>query len=452
MERIVYNKTLDTHKSGVQFTLQGFETADKMSRRIVISLMANGDTIDLPLEQLEAVMYVTTPNVAETSINACEIKGNTIIYDALPITEEGITKMQLKLIETRPDGVAGVLATPKFAVEVIKSDVDDESIKGTASYTAVEEAIARAKGVYESRLLRIALNSDCMFYAYYADGTVYESDVLKELFLKGDVLLSESFAKGGTGVRDGEDTDNSMYYSQVAKSMSLETKEAGEDALAILDEVKKHGVYTVFSANFETGELVYESPKYDFEIDKETGELIINGKTYSIEDNMVYVIEEWLKGFGVIFPNFKEDIDLMGNKVETLRETVEQHSKDIETIDGDVLWTTSIPSGDTETPFGATTIEIDLSAYKSFRVIYENFYITTTYGYGEQFISAKGVRYNLIGHMAGDGGSTSTAFHFRGITFSDTTIAIEDTDVPYNSVSDARNKYVRPYKIIGYKH
>lgn len=325
MERIVYNKTLDTHKSGIQFTLQGFETADKLSRQIVISLMANGDAIDLPLEQMEAVMYVNTPSGAEPSINACIIKGNTIIYDVLPITEEGITTMQLKLIGSSGDGTPTVLATPRFAVEVMKSDTDDESIKNSPTYTAVEKAISMAKAAYDSRLLRISLDSDCVFTAYYEGGTVYESDVLKELFLKGDVLLSQSYAKGGSGVRDGEDTDNSMYYSQVAKSMALETKASGEDALAILDEVKKHGVYTVFSANFETGELVYESPKYDFEIDKDSGELDIIGKAYDIEGNMVLVIEEWLKGFGVVFPAFKECVDKHEEDIENIKKTAETH-------------------------------------------------------------------------------------------------------------------------------
>ena len=449
MERIVYNKTLDTHKAGVQFTLQGFETADKLSRRIVISLMANGDAIDLPLGQIEAVMYVTTPSGATPVIQSCIIKGNTIIYDVLPIAEEGITTMQLKLIEASGDGTPTVLATPRFAVEVIKSDTNDEGVNGV-SYTAVEEAIARAKAVYDTRLLRIALDSDCVFTAYYGDGTVYESDVLKELFLKGDVLLSQSYAKGGSGVRDGEDTDNSMYYSQVAKSMALETKASGEDALAILDEVKKHGVYTLFSANFETGELIYESPKYEFKVNKETGELNIFGKAYTIEEDMVYVIEQWLKGFGVAFPDFKETVDMHGDRIQTLQETVDQHSEDIKTIDGEVVWESNITIGD-GTPFGAITIEKDLTAYKSFRVAYENYSVSTTYGFGEQFISVKGIRYNLIGHRAGDLDGT-TVFCFRGITITDTGIEILDTNVPYASASDRDNKSVRPYKIIGYKH
>ncbi|MBO7240231.1 MAG: hypothetical protein J6V23_07095 [Bacteroidaceae bacterium] len=448
MERIVYNKTLDTHKSGVQFTLQGFETADKMSRRIIISLMANGDTIDLPVEQMEAVMYVTTPNIAETSINACTIKGNTIIYDALPITEEGITTMQLKLIETRPDGVASVIATPRFSVEVTKSDVDDEGIKGTASYTAVEEALSKASAAYASRLDRIALHSDCMFYAYYADGTIYESDVLKELFLKGDVLLSQSYAKGGSGVRDGEDTDNSMYYCNVAKSMSLATEKSGENALAILDEVKKHGVYTIFTANFETGELFYESPKYKFEIDKETGELEIIGRAYTLEDTMRLVAQEWLEGFGVVFPEFKETVDKNKTDIESLTKTVADHSEKIEALDGIVLWTNpDFKSGElsSEATFEAQTIELDLSKYKTFRIVYKISIYSALAGFKEMMISLKDINYTMVADM----GDLS---YYRDVTISDTGINFDGGGHTggLSGGTAAQVNYCIPCQLIGY--
>jgi hypothetical protein len=325
MERIVYNKTLDTHKSGVQFTLQGFETADKMARRIVISLMANGDTIDLPLGQMEAVMYVTSPNGTEPSINSCTIKGNTIIYDVLPITEEGIATMQLKLIEASPDGTPTVLATPRFAVEVIKSDTDDEGIKDSVTYSAVEEAIARAKAVYEKRLLRIALHSDCMFYAYYADGTIYESDVLKELFLKGDALLSQSYAKGGTGVRDGEETDNAMYYCNTAISASIESQAIKEDTQELLKEARLHGVYTSFSIDFETGEVEYVSPHYSFKINTENGDLEAEGEAYTFEDNILKIVDDWIKANSADIKKWK-DIE---TDITEINETIEAHSEDI---------------------------------------------------------------------------------------------------------------------------
>ena len=113
MERITYRKTLDVHKNGSQFLLQGFETADKLSRVIEISLMASGDAIDFPLEQIAALMYVTTPGAEDPSIIECAIKDNKVVYEVLPIVVEGITTMQLKLIETSPDGAKSVLASPK---------------------------------------------------------------------------------------------------------------------------------------------------------------------------------------------------------------------------------------------------------------------------------------------------------------------------------------------------
>ena len=308
MERIVYRKTLDVHKNGVQFMLQGFETADKMSRRIELSLMASGDAIDFPLEQITAVMYVTTPNAAEPSLHTCVIKDNTIIYDVLPITEEGITVMQVKLIgKNFLNGTNSVLSTPKFAVEVTKSDTDDESATQTSTFNALENALDRAREVYDKRFLRIELDTDCMFRAIYADGTVYESDVLKELFLKGDALLSQSYAKGGTGVRLGEDTDNSMYYSNVSRSASEDAKMVKEESAEILTEVQKHGVYTAFYIDFEKGTVEYISPSYKFVVDTETGELKPIGEAYKYEDTINHYVNEWFEIYGKEIPK-KNDI------------------------------------------------------------------------------------------------------------------------------------------------
>lgn len=294
MERIIYRKTLDLHKSGVQFTLQGFQTADNMSRTLELSLMASGDTIELPLEQLMAVMYVTTPNATEPSIIDCKIKDNTVVCDVLPIVEEGITEIQIKLIETGVEGASGVLATPKFAIEVSKSNMDEEGATQNLTFSALETALAQAKGVYDSRVTRIVLSPDCIFSVHYADGTTYTSDALKDVVVNGESLIAKSYARGGTGVRDGEDTDNSMYYSNVSKSSSIEANSAMEDSLELLEEVRKHGVYTAFSFNFEKGELEYVSPMYKFEIDKETGELVAIGEAYTPEETINLVITEWL--------------------------------------------------------------------------------------------------------------------------------------------------------------
>ena len=282
------------HKNGSQFLLQGFETADKLSRIVEISLMASGDAIDLPLEKLIVYAYVTNSKATEPSIHECTIKGNVIEIEMPPITEEGIATVQLKLIESSTDGARAVLASPKFAVEVTESKIDDGPIVETDEFNRFEDAVSKAKEVYDERFLRMELDSECIFRAYYADGTTYETDVLQKLFRNGNVLLSESWAKGGTGVRAGEDTDNSKYYSNVAKSEALNAKAIMEGSEEILEEVKLHGVYTAFSLNFETGEVEYVSPSFSFKVNTDTGELDAEGQSYTFSEEIYRVIDEWL--------------------------------------------------------------------------------------------------------------------------------------------------------------
>ena len=318
MEQIVYRKTLDVHKNGIQFTLQGFDTADNLSRRVEISLMASGDTIDFPLERITAMMYVTTPKATEPSINACTIKDNTVVYDFLPIVEEGITELQIKLIETSPEGAQRVLAAPRFAVEVTKGNAEDEDATQTTTFTALEDAVAKASAVYSERFIRMELTNDCIFKAYYADGTTYETDILKKLFYNGNVQLSESYAHGGTGVRVGEDTDNSMYYSNVSKSEALNAKEVMENSEEVLEEVRLHGIYTAFSIDFETGEVEYVSPSFKFNVNLDTGELDAIGQSYSFDTEVGRVISDWLSKNGVVLTDLERISGEHDVSIETL--------------------------------------------------------------------------------------------------------------------------------------
>lgn len=277
MERITYRITLDAYKNGIQRTLQGFETADNISRRIAINLTSAGDTFELPSNNLVAMMYVTIPGVDAQSINHCTIENNTIIYDVLPIVTEGIVEMQLKLIEADPSGARKVLAYPKIAVEVTKSGMNDENVQQTTTFTALEDAVAKAEATYSSRLIRIEIDEGCIFRAYYADGTIYENDYLHEALYNGNALLSESWAKGGTGVRPDEDTNNSMYFSNVSRSASADANIVAEESRELLEEAMLHSSFTVFDIDFANGNLDYLTYNYDFDIDEETGELVVIG-------------------------------------------------------------------------------------------------------------------------------------------------------------------------------
>jgi hypothetical protein len=273
MERITYRITLDAFRTGVQKTLQGFETADNLSRRIIVSLSEGTGMYEIPSDNVVAMIYVRTPNSTEPSINDCTIEDNTIIYDMLPITEEGITEMQIKLIETSAQGAKKVLATPRFALEVTEGIADDDDAEQSTTFTALETAVALAKGAYDERLVRVEVDKDCTFRAFYADGSVYENENLKDALYNGNAVLSESFAKGGTGTREGEDADNAMYYKDLSLSVLETCRDVNEDCRGILTEVAEKSVYTTFGVNFETGHLTYLSQNYAFNVNEETGNL-----------------------------------------------------------------------------------------------------------------------------------------------------------------------------------
>ena len=274
MERITYRITLDAHKTGIQRRLQGFMVGDNMSRRIAVGIVASGDTFELPLDHVSAMMYVIKPSDETPSINDCVIEDNTIIYDILPtdLAEEGMVEMQLKLIESRPDGARSVLLSPRFALEVSESGASDEDVVKTATFTALENAVAKAKSTYDARLLRVEIDEDCTFRASYADGTVYENTFFKEALYNGNAILSESFARGGTGTRDGEDMDNAMYYRDMAEAVLMQSHAVNENCVALRDEMVTHSIYTTFTLDFETGNLTYQSQNYAFSIN-ENGEL-----------------------------------------------------------------------------------------------------------------------------------------------------------------------------------
>lgn len=295
MERITYRITLDTHKNGIQRTLQGFETADNMARRIAVNLVAGSDTYEIPLDHVVAMVYVTTPNATEPSINECIIEDNTIIYDVLPIVEEGITEMQIKLIETRANGAKSVLLAPRFAVEVTESGSDDSGAEQTTTFTSLENAISKAKEVYDSRLIRVEITEDCTFRAYYADGTFYENFALHEALYNGNALLSESYAHGGTGIREGEDTDNSKYYSNISLSATKQVENISKEAVQILEQARLQTSFTMFDVDFESGELEYMSANYNFDVNEETGNLDVEGNgEYNPEKLIGDIVDEFV--------------------------------------------------------------------------------------------------------------------------------------------------------------
>lgn len=85
------------------------------------------------------------------------------------------------------------------------------------------------------------------------------------------VLEAESWAHGRTGIREGENTDNSEFYCRQSELYKNESKIILENSKELLEEATRK----IINVNFEItddGELMYEPDIYDFEINDD-GEL-----------------------------------------------------------------------------------------------------------------------------------------------------------------------------------
>ena len=452
MERITYRKTLDVHKNGTQFVLRGFETSEKLSRIVEISLMASGDAIDFPLENIMALMYISSPGSELPTIKECEIKDNKIICEVSPLVTEGISTVQISLMETRPSGASSVLYTPKFNIEVTKSIVNDTALEQNSDFGILKNAISAAKTVYDQRFLRMELTDDCIFKAYYADGSWYETDILKKLFHNGNVLLSESFAHGNTGTRIGEDTDNAMYYSNLAKSEALNAKEILKESEGVLDEVRLQGVYTAFDLDFDTGEIEYVSPSFSFFVNNDTGKLEAVGQSYSFSEEIYRLITMWLAQNGVVLTDLEKistthtellanlgiSVDGLWEYVEAMNSRIAEISESLtETIvklDGDVVWEDEAQIFPVDE---STTITVDLSAYKRFVLTWKHYD-----SHVDTYINTKGVKYMLDAPW-------NVASVARDITITDEGFTVSKLSASHASPQE---KECKPIKLIGYKY
>lgn len=85
--------------------------------------------------------------------------------------------------------------------------------------------------------------------------------------------LSKSYAVGGTGTRDGEDSDNSKFYSEQAGSITSNALDKLKEVGDAIEEFEKKLTNTTFTVNTETGNLEYEDPNHTFTVNEQTGNL-----------------------------------------------------------------------------------------------------------------------------------------------------------------------------------
>lgn len=215
MELLTYRFSLDTHKNGVQRTLQGFNTGDNISRRLIISLVENEESYALPLDNIVAAMYVKRPSQTDPSINECVIDGNQIVYDvpASDLTEEGEVNYQLKVIYGTVENPLNVLVSPRFSVEVWESLTQDSSAESSEEYTALEAALIKAKMCYDARIVSFDIANDGTLTVVY--GMVDDYRATKE-YVADDKVFYNNTAWKCLQTCTGVSPEEGDYWTEIS--------------------------------------------------------------------------------------------------------------------------------------------------------------------------------------------------------------------------------------------
>lgn len=79
--------------------------------------------------------------------------------------------------------------------------------------------------------------------------------------------LSKSYAVGGTGIRDGEDADNSKYYSEISQNYRDESEQFSKSAEDAVSQINKKLKLAEFDMD-DDGNLIYtDDSAYEFSVD-----------------------------------------------------------------------------------------------------------------------------------------------------------------------------------------
>lgn len=243
MEQLTYRFSLDTHKNGVQRTLQGFETGDGISRKLVINLVEEDRPFMLPLDNVVAAMYVKRPSQTSPSINTCSIEGDQIVYELTDsdLEEAGIVTCQLKLIFGTIEHPLNVIVSPRFDIEVWESMASDSVAEDTQEYTALEAALAKAQMCYEGRIISFSIDDSTgvltVVYGYDEETqthVTYTSDYFKD-------NLTPTIEVGTVTEGDTMSVTNSGTALHAVFDFTLKKGDKGDDGFSAVANVVKVG-------------------------------------------------------------------------------------------------------------------------------------------------------------------------------------------------------------------
>ena len=192
----------------------------------------------------------------------------------------------------------GVISTMTFIVDVYESAIDNREIESSHEYNKLNELIAKAEDYYSG------IGEVCNEY----------------------VLMAQSYAIGGTGKRDNEDTSNARYfYEQFKRVNDSITSGFMPSGTITFDELME--VYEEIKGLSEEEQLKKVGIMYNIKNDFTTNDTFREGEgnTYEAGTLVYYTVNgEWdcLVGMTISIATLSEVEEFLGTEF-TVEESIE---------------------------------------------------------------------------------------------------------------------------------
>ena len=121
-----------------------------------------------------------------------------------------------------------------------------------------------------------SISDDHLRVDYLADIRVaMENAARSEADAEASAILSNSWARGGTQTRTGEDENNSMYFAQQSESSKIAAEQAKQDAQDLVNAAVARLTNLTVQVNLTDGCLYYDAPLgVILQVDQTTGNLL----------------------------------------------------------------------------------------------------------------------------------------------------------------------------------
>lgn len=237
------------------------KSIDEIDDRVIVL-----DTSKLSVADAQKLVKSLTFNRANGVFTVTYFNGSTdtidTILEKLAVNFDFDETTQ-QMIITLDDGTQKYVDLSAFIVplEFIDSNTMDFQLLADGKVTAIVK-----EGSIQEKHLRPDYLADIKVEVAKAEQSATQSAQSAQES-DGFSKLSESFAHGGTGVREGEDTDNSKYYSEQSNLYKEQSEEIYDNCKEVESAINKKLELAEFGID-DDGNLIYtENSPFVFTID-----------------------------------------------------------------------------------------------------------------------------------------------------------------------------------------